>query len=192
MSGIDESTPALTTPQEWRDYLREYNELYLRTEGEYQRVDLGSEQEAARWMGHEPATEEVVLAAERRLGVRFPPSYRAFLLASDGWDGVGGWIELIWSCERIPWMRDTRGGADLIDLYGEDPDDEYAVLFRRALDVAEGEDFWFLDPDDVGPEGEWAAYLFEPKYGELKKFAGFAELFRASRRLMEEFAEDDH
>ncbi|WP_218157459.1 SMI1/KNR4 family protein [Saccharopolyspora shandongensis] len=182
MGDIDESAPALTTPQEWRGYLREYNELYLRA-AEDDELDSGQ-----NWMGNEPAAEETVLAAEKRLGVRFPPSYRAFLLASDGWNGVGGWIELIWSCERIPWMRDTGGGANLIDLYGEDPDDEYAVLFRRSLDVAEGEDFWFLDPAEVGPEGEWAAYLFEPKYGELKEFASFAELFHASRRLMEWFA----
>ncbi|MEV0698299.1 hypothetical protein AB0I53_10305 [Saccharopolyspora sp. NPDC050389] len=60
-----------------------------------------------------------------------------------------------------------------------------------SLDVAEGEDFWLLDPAEASPEGEWAAYLFEPKYGELAKFASFAELFHASRRLMEEFAEDD-
>jgi hypothetical protein len=31
-----------------------------------------------------PATEAQVAAAEQRLGVRLPPSYRAFLLASDG------------------------------------------------------------------------------------------------------------
>lgn len=31
-----------------------------------------------------PATEAEVLAAERRLGTRFPPSYRSFLLLSDG------------------------------------------------------------------------------------------------------------
>jgi hypothetical protein len=37
----------------------------------------------------------------------------------------------------------------------------------------------------TGSDGEWAAYLFEPKYGTLERFASFAGLFRGSRQLME-------
>jgi hypothetical protein len=48
-----------------------------------------------------------------------------------------------------------------------------------------------LDPTEIGPDGEWAAYLFVAKYGELEKYASFAELFHASWRLMEEFGEID-
>jgi hypothetical protein len=70
-------------------------------------------------------------------------------------------------------MRDTDGGKSVIDIYSEDSDedDEYVTLFQRSLEVASGEDFWVLDPTETGPDGEWAAYLFEPKYGELERFA---------------------
>lgn len=192
-SGAVPATPALTTPQEWRGYLRGYSELYLRTANEYQRAALEPERETTRWMGEDPAAEEAVLAAEYRLGVQFPLSFRGFLLTSDGWNGVGGWVELVYPCERVSWMRDTDGGGDLIDIYGEysDKDNEYVQLFRRSLEVASGEDIWLLDPTDTGQDGEWAAYLFEPKYGEFEKFASFAELFHASSRLMEESAEND-
>jgi hypothetical protein len=196
MEGADKSSiggvnPALTTPQEWDSYLGEYSAVYLRTANEYQRAELNPEQAAARWMGHAPATEAAVVAVEQRLGIKFPPSYRSFLLTTDGWDGVGGWIDLVYPCERINWMRDTWGGKDLIDLYTENPgeDDgpnvEYVTVFTQSLEVASGEDFWLLDPTVTGSDGEWAAYLFEPKYGTLERFASFAGLFRGSRQLME-------
>ncbi|MFI1397939.1 SMI1/KNR4 family protein [Streptomyces sp. NPDC020681] len=189
--GAVPATPLLTTPQEWRSYPRGYGELYLRTANEYQRASLEREREVTRWMGEDPAAEAAVSAAEYRLGVQFPRSFHTFLLTSDGWSGVGGWVDLVYPCERVSWMRDNDGGGDLIDLYGEDSDqdNDYVQLFRRSLEVASGEDIWLLDPTDTGPNGEWAAYLFEPKYGELEEFASFAELFHASSRLMEEMEE---
>lgn len=191
MSESDEAAPALTTPQEWRRYLREYSEVYLRTANEYQRAVLDPGQAAARWMGREPATEEAVVAAEQRLGVEFPPSFRSFLLTTDGWDGVGGWVSLVYGCADISWLRDTGWGEEFIEIYSDESDgnDEYVTLFQRSLEITNGEDFWFLDPAETGPDGEWAAYLFTPKYGEMEKYASFAEMVHASRQLMEMLAE---
>jgi cell wall assembly regulator SMI1 len=41
-----------------------------------------------------PATVETIAVAERRLSFRFPPSYRTFLLSSNGWKGFPGdwWV----------------------------------------------------------------------------------------------------
>jgi hypothetical protein len=146
-------------------------------------------------MGHAPAKEDVVLAAEQRLGVQLPPSFRSFLLTSDGWSGVGGWVQEVHPCEDVSWLRDTDWGASLIEDYSEDldddDDDEHVTLLRQSLKVANGEDFWLLDPTETGADGEWAAYLFELKYGNFEKFASFAELFHSSRQLMEKFAESD-
>jgi hypothetical protein len=188
-----EASPALTTPQMWRGYLREYSALYLRTANEYQRAALDPEQAATHWMGHEPAPMETVLAAEQRLGVRFPPSFRSFLLVSDGWRGVGGPIHLVLPCERISWLRDTDRGADLIDIYSEyaNAENEYVTLLAQSLDIAEGDAFWLLDPTETGPDGEWAACLFEPKHAEWERFASFAELFHTSRKLMAQLEQRD-
>ncbi|WP_084468589.1 SMI1/KNR4 family protein [Nocardiopsis trehalosi] len=176
------------TPEEWRAYLYAYGDTYIRTANEYQVIT--AEQEETRWMGGEPATEAALAAAEDRLGTRLPPSLRAFLRASDGWSGVGGWIEEIHPCARLEWMRDEGNGAFLIELYrGEDDDDdegaeEYVALFMRALVVAAGEDYWLLDPARVGPDGEWRAYLFKPKYGDSQEFADFTALVHDSHRTM--------
>jgi len=102
---------APTTPREWRSYLLEYSDLYLNTADEYELDELDDSQVATRWLGYEPAGEQAISAAEERLGVRFPPSFRGFLEASDGWRGVGGWIELLCSCDEIEWFRATPSGA---------------------------------------------------------------------------------
>ncbi|CAL9535313.1 hypothetical protein SUDANB171_04107 [Streptomyces sp. enrichment culture] len=184
MDDIDTSdvvAPTLSTPAQWREYLHAYGELAVR-----------ADDAPRRWAGRPPATEEAVAAAEARLGLRFPPSYRGFLLTTDGWDDVGCWAGPVLPLARTGWLRDTRVGRDHIELYGEEggEDDPYVVVFRRVLEITTGEDAWYLDPSDVGPDGEWAGYLFTPKYGELTRFSGFAALWQHNRETLERFAAD--
>ncbi len=75
------------------------------------------------------ATEEQLRAAEERLGVSLPPSYRAFLAMSNGAhaDGVGLGIRVsaaddpampepaLWPCERIDWAG--RVDRRLVDMW---------------------------------------------------------------------------
>ncbi|MFD0307199.1 SMI1/KNR4 family protein [Streptomyces sp. NPDC127119] len=189
------ATAVLTTPEAWRDYLGRYDELYLRNRASDQEIfDLLDEDEVEvldeggrleRWLGEEPAREETVAAAEERLEVRFPPSLRGFLFTSDGWMRVSGWVDLVYPCGRIAWMRDTGAGASLIRLYSEEFDNaEYVDLFRRSIEIAGGEDVWLLDPTDLGPDGEWTAYVFTPKYGDLRKFTSFSTLFHHGYEAM--------
>jgi len=178
---------APTAPREWRSYLLEYSDLYLRTADENERDGLDGSQVAAPWLGYEPAGEQAISAAEERLGVRFPPSFRGFLEASDGWRGVGGWIELLCSCDEIEWFRATPSGAEFIELYSEEEDNSDVVaVFERSLLIGSGEDFWLLDPAKVAADGEWAAYEFAPKYGDLEEYASFSALMDDSRELMME------
>ncbi|HLS33152.1 MAG TPA: SMI1/KNR4 family protein, partial [Brevibacterium sp.] len=151
---------------------------------------LTSEQCETRWLGRAPAAEESVAAAERRLGVQFPPSLRGFLLSSDGWLRTGDWVDRVYSCAELDWMRNTGTGVNLLEVY-RGSDEELEQLFERVLEVASGEDVWLLDPTDVAPDGEWRAYLFEPKYGDLEEFTGFVALFERSRELMVEDLDED-
>ncbi|MGI8313148.1 SMI1/KNR4 family protein [Saccharopolyspora hattusasensis] len=186
-------TPALTTPQQWRSYLREYSKLHLRAAGNAdERGGLAAEQVTPRWLGYEPAAEQTVAAAEQRLAVQFPPSFRNFLLTSDGWPGVGDWVDALYSCDNLAWFRDTDEGGTAIDVaevfFGE-PDEEDEdeddpsppTVFERSLLVASGEDHWLLDPAKPGVDGEWTAWRYEVKAGELQRFASFAELFHFCR-----------
>ncbi|MEK8145955.1 hypothetical protein NKH18_46330 [Streptomyces sp. M10(2022)] len=88
-------------------------------------------------------------------------------------------------------MRDTGMGGSLLPLYaaqvadGADGYDDFVALFRRSLQVASGEDVWLLDPTGIGPDGEWAAYLFSPKCDDLDSCTSFAGLFHGSREFLE-------
>lgn len=173
------------TVEEWRGYLAEYGREYVEAHEDEEYSRLTAEQIESHWLGAEPADEQTVAAREQRLGIRFPPSLRAFLTVTDGWQGVGGWIDQISPCAGIDWLRNTETGAGFIDLYADAEESDGATsladLFRRALLIADGEDLWLLDPTGTGANGEWTAYEFAPKYGTVEEYPSFAELFHESK-----------
>ncbi|MYR67261.1 MULTISPECIES: SMI1/KNR4 family protein [unclassified Streptomyces] len=197
----DEVTGVLNTPEEWRVFLERYGELYVKVRAdEEELVDLLDDDQlevldrggrVEQWLGAAPAAEEALVRSEERLGVRFPPSLRGFFLASDGWTRLDDYVDGVHPCGRVVWMRDSAAGGRVIDIYASIPDNEEIVeLFRRSVEIARGEDFWLLDPTDVGPDGEWAAYAFAPKYGDPTKYPSFSALFQSGYADMEEDEED--
>ncbi|MEV7459746.1 SMI1/KNR4 family protein [Streptomyces rubiginosohelvolus] len=205
MIGVTETTEpeenevadAPTTPEEWRVFLERYGELYVKVRAdERELVDLLDEEQldaldqderVEAWLGEAPAREEALAAAEERLGVRFPPGLRGFFLASDGWTRLDGWVDGVHPCDRVVWMRDSEAGGRVTEIYASISGNEEVVeLFRRSVEIARGEDYWLLDPTDVGPDGEWAAYEFTPKYGDTTKYPSFSALFHSGLESMEE------
>lgn len=184
--GENAVSAVLTTPEEWRGYLERYGDMYLQNGGGDDlpgRVDV--------WLGEPPAREEALVAAEERLGVRFPPSLRGFYLASDGWMHVAdSWVgDGVHPCARVSWMQDGDEGREVTEIYASIPGNEDEVrMFRRSVEIARGEDFWLLDPTDVGPDGEWAAYDFAPKYGDPTRYPSFFALFHSGYEDMAESA----
>jgi hypothetical protein len=183
-----ESVPR--TAEDWSGYLVEYGKLYVQTANEYQRSILTAEQIETHWLGAEPADEQTIEATEQRLEVRFPPSLRAFLSVTNGWQGLGGYVDQANPCSEIDWLRNTVRGAELIEVYEaaqqDDELNELLALFRRVLLLGDGEDVWLLDPTATHPDGEWTAYQFQPSYGDYSDYSSFAELFQRSKEDMEE------
>ncbi len=210
MTGMSETTgpeenevaAALTTPEEWRAFLERYGELYVKVRAEEEELadlldddQLEALDEGERvqpWLGAAPAREEALVTSEERLGVRFPPSLRGFFLASDGWRCLDDeWVDEVHPSGHVVWMRDSEAGKRVTEVYDSIVGNEDDVqLFRRSIEIARGEDFWLLDPTDVGSDGEWAAYEFAPKYGDTTKYPSFSALFHAGYTSMEEDEED--
>ncbi|MFJ3671539.1 SMI1/KNR4 family protein [Streptomyces sp. NPDC090106] len=210
MTGMSETTEpeenevagVLTTPEEWRAFLERYGELYVkvRADGD-ELVDLLDDDQLEAWdrgervepwLGEAPAREEALVSSEERLGVRFPPGVRGFFLASDGWTRLDGWVDGVHPCGDVVWMRDSDAGSRVTEIYDSIPGNEDDVqLFRRSIEIARGEDFWLLDPTDVGPDGEWAAYEFAPKYGAPTKYSSFSALIHSGYESMEEDADEE-
>ena len=198
----NEVAGAPATPEEWRVFLERYGELYVKLHAddeeladlldEDQLEDLDEGKRVDAWLGAAPAREEALTASEERLGMRFPPGLRGFFLTSDGWTCLDGYVDGVHPCDRVVWMRDSQAGGRVIETYASIPGNEEDVaLFRRSIEIARGEDFWLLDPTDVGPDGEWAAYEFTPKYGDTTDYPSFSALFHSMFESMEEEDDDE-
>lgn len=181
------------TAEQWRAYLTEYSDWYLRVTGlSVDDVDdrvpglspLTTRQISARWLGHEPATEQMIGGAEERLGVKLPPSLRGFLLASNGWGPVSEWTDALSSCDDIDWFRNTHPG--FFPSSDGQVDDGVFEFFGRCLSIARGQDAFLLDTGEVSTDGEYDAYLFAVKYGETEgPCKSFSELIALGRAEIE-------
>ncbi|MGW6055342.1 SMI1/KNR4 family protein [Streptomyces sp. NPDC055189] len=123
--------------------------------------------------GSPGASEAQIAAAETRLGLRLPPSYRQFLAVSDGWhvDQTAGVYQL-GGVADIDWSRDPY---DLTALYTENLDDDpseqdvlLAGMWERSLRLETDSDMTLalLDPGDRDEDGEWALYIYKGWSGE--------------------------
>jgi hypothetical protein len=174
----------LTVP-EWREFLRSYSSEYLNSEylhelTEKGRGDVNIVQRQTRWLGYEQASEEAVLAAEDRLGIRLPPSYRNFLLASNGWSAIARSLYELLKVEEIGWFPDVDPG--MWDAWSHDEDLTEQLKRSILLSGPADGDYWLLDASNIGPDGEWTAYWWWAGDGEdPHPYDSFAALVVSAR-----------
>ncbi|GAB2657651.1 hypothetical protein GCM10027088_39930 [Nocardia goodfellowii] len=114
-----------------------------------------------RWLGYAPAAEADIEAVEQRLGLRLPPSYRGFLLTTDGWRHAGEFVSQMRDTTNLGWLRDLEPHWESwADLIAEPPTGAPGNPFDRGLLISLHADagVLFLDPGDRDGNGEWAAY----------------------------------
>ncbi|MGW0478414.1 SMI1/KNR4 family protein [Nonomuraea sp. NPDC003214] len=128
----------------WKPFLERWSD-------EWRIANPPADPAAPSWLGFDPASEAEVAALEARLGRTLPPSYREFLLVTDGWTHAGPFVWRLRGTGEIGWLRDLEP-----HLIGEDEDDLLARSLLVSLEADAG--VVFLDPDDVDEHGEWAAY----------------------------------
>lgn len=63
-----------------------------------------STQDRQHWLGYSGATEAQLQTAEARLGKKLPPSYRAFLKVTNGWQETTPFIQDLGATEEIDWF----------------------------------------------------------------------------------------
>jgi hypothetical protein len=164
---------------EWRPFLERFSEELLAADDI--RIAVPEEVRRARWMGHGPATEEAIAAAELRLGRSLPPSLRSFYAVSNGWRETGFFIWDILPVEEVGWLREKM--PNLYELacaaeaepgpFRRDPGgmrlrqyrEEQGTRVKRALVLNSRGDSatWLLDPGplphaDEWPGGRWAGW----------------------------------
>jgi len=179
-----------TTAFDWRSFLLRWSREWADSlpDGKTRRED----DEAARrtrWLGFPPASEERIVAMEKRLGRRMPPSYREFLKVSDGWRHAGGFVWLLAGTEGARWHNNESGLADMFEEYlDEDAGPEErrdADIWRRGLQLDLESDIThvLMDPEDVGEDGEWAVYTWASwRAAPPERHANFLEFMREMYR----------
>ena len=143
------------------------------------------------WLGYSPAGQQDLRELENRLGMALPPSYRSFLLVSDGWRRTTFAIDRIRPAAEVDWFRvENEQWVELYAQAGSDlPDEAYFVYHRgsgfdhrgehmRSLvqisDVDDG--VYLLNPEAVTPDGEWEAWFFANWIPGATRYPSFAHL----------------
>lgn len=85
---------------DWQPFLERWSRAILSApDADY--FGLPADAVHAGWLGYAPATEAQIQAAEVRLGVALPPSYRAFLRVTNGWLHTGLAVARILPVEQV-------------------------------------------------------------------------------------------
>jgi hypothetical protein len=148
---------------------------------------------ASGWLGFPGASEHAVTALEARLGTSLPPSYRSFLLASNGFLQPGMIVPRLLSTDRVDWYRAAH--QDTIDVWQQGlanagaaelaAADAFEPRLSNALQVSEveqvGTAVYLLNPDVVGPDGEWEAFYFAHWVPGVRRYPSFRALMLAEQ-----------
>lgn len=177
---------------DWRVFLQEISAKALaETDQLAIQESISGRQRKTGWLGEPPATETQIAAAEARLGVRLPPSYRAFLETSNGFGPIATSVFRMRPAEEIDWFRTAEPETVAIwlkagDEIGEREDDaayrqygnhqgpmrkRYLKTALMVSDYQEG--VVLLIPDVVTSAGEWEAWLL---VDDAWRFPSFREL----------------
>ena len=145
-----------------------------------------------KWLGFPPANEQDIIKREGYLGITLPPSYRDFLLTSNGFRYISFFLDNLFPIEKIEWARNTEEewwfqllencGTAVSDeqyfYYGKDQDtvlcrDEY---FKESLKVSNWYDGMcvFLNPI-IKFDDEWEVLVYATWYPGARRFTSFKE-----------------
>ena len=163
-------TEAETDPEKWRELLQDLSDLAIADEEV--RALLTPEQIQSRWLGEAPATDADIAAAEARLGLRLPPSYRAFLKVSNGWNWPNSFVARLAGTSDIGWTREKD--ADLIRGWEEgsryataqfgapppSPEDHLAQTILISTPHEEDDAAYFMLNPETRSNGEFEAWFF--------------------------------
>jgi hypothetical protein len=163
LGGDTSATPAFS----WRRLLEELSEFRLTDP--LIKARLPQDKVASGWLGGPGAGEEQVRTLERRLGRSLPPSYRAFLLASNGFH-LASFIQRLYRADEVDWFRVHN--ADWAKAF----QDTYPGLGDCLQVSAIGDAaVVLLNPKVVSADGEWQTYFFANWIPGARPYRSFAD-----------------
>lgn len=167
----------MTQQYEWDKWLKRWNDLLLkrlnRDDLPYYSPQVVKAVESG-WLGTQGASEGELETLEKRLGRQLPPSFRQFLLTSNGFLQPGMIVPRLFAAHEIEmfievekdqwqswidWRDSDRGDFDTLD------DTDYFLMHLEALIVISereesGSGQFMLNPERVNEAGEWEVYYY--------------------------------
>lgn len=186
------------TQAEWRQFLQDLSRVALADDlqREPQNRMFSPEVHAAGYIGREGATEAEIAAAELRLGAQLPPSYRTFLLVSNGLPEMSSSVMPgdLYSADKIYWLREHD--PHNLKAWGEivEPDEDISPeehihwrdergdggMYREAyvanlLSISDRGDACdlLLSPEVVDINGEWECWKIANWHPGAHRFRTF-------------------
>lgn len=171
------SMSTMTNPEGWLTFLKKY----------------AAASDAKEWPGNSGASEQQLAAAEEQLKIKLPPSYRAFLNASNGWRFASDTTPVIRAVENVRWFRKEHKDwyesyqmsveplsvmeKDYFDYAKQDCAEFEIKHLAQALCISEiGDDaIVLLNPMVVWPDGEWEAWFFSNSSPGATRYRSFAD-----------------
>jgi HEAT repeat protein len=185
----------MTSVAEWREFLQKWSDELLEADPR-----LPKTARRDRWLGYKPASASQLEQLEKRLGYRLPPSYRAFLLTTNGWRRTSTFIDRLRPAHKVEWLEVddpqlleawTSGADEAVEPVSPSAYFAYDARvtfddpehFRQSLKIAdsvEGDSaIYLLNPLAVAEDGEWEAWLHADWIPGAQRYPSFAHLMLA-------------
>lgn len=182
----------------WNNFLKKYSREFLERMEDEDFTSLPPEMIEAVWLGYPGVKDEEISAAENRLGLTLPPSYKNFLTITNGWwmfDDVFGRLYPVQEVEILAtknqqfvddWNKGWKmGWGESISISDEEyfNYEEYADSYRNeylpttlVIGGEEGKGLILLNPQIVSDDGEWEAWEFATWYPGAVRYPSFLEI----------------
>jgi cell wall assembly regulator SMI1 len=153
-----------------------------------------------KWIGYPPAREQEINAKEEQLGTKLPPSYKQFLLSSNGFRNVSPFLNNLFSLEQVDWARNieeqwwldmyANSKSEISDKdYFDYSDEQDTVLCRdeylpESLKVSEWYDGMCIFLNPIVRHGkEWEVLEYATWYPGTKRYRSFEEFLIKTHEL---------
>jgi cell wall assembly regulator SMI1 len=182
----------IPSPSDWRDLLKKWNDKIFLAPPEESDLESYAEwypdEFTKKYCTKPPASEVDIKSLEERLGKQLPPSYRNFLLASNGWTFMEGYTllniqEVDWLNNLTPWLADWVGYEMSDEEYFYYGDLKYHSGIRpdymkTVLQISNCEDgyVYLLNPLIVDERGEWECFDFGTKVSGGRRYQSFWDM----------------
>jgi SMI1 / KNR4 family (SUKH-1) len=166
----------------WTELLKKLSTLCIKDEPEL----FDKNQKEKNWIGYSPTTMQAIKQAEKRLGLKLPDDYKAFLLVSNGLPELSSTTPALLPIEEVDLLKNQyrkiyndEEMLNSIKSYYDEEKETIAEYVERAICISkipEEQEIWLIPP--IRKTDDWQTWFFAfwlPGEDRFKSFRQFIE-----------------